>query len=256
MKWAAVLLSVMLLFAAGSCASTKPGLTGHSQAAGPGVKPPVSVMSPIASCGAFSATSAELAIDLAPPAGFTEICTRDRELCADLTAGYPPGVRTIGYFVPSDEWVRYQRGDHSRFSRYLIAQATTTRASAFPALKDFIRSRSGRIPDSSRLSPKILRDLERVDLGVLDEGADFISPGVLLDARPSPQMPPLGPQVAINTAFATSGQVLSLYTHHNFSGERDLDACKQLTTQWLKCLRGAAQPGVEPAGPSARGLTP
>jgi hypothetical protein len=162
-------LSGLLLLAAGSCASTKPAPNGHFAPPGPVAKPSGPAISPVASCGRFLATAAEVAIDLAPPAGFTEICSRDPDLCADLTAGYPPRVRTIGYFVRSEEWARYQQGDHSRFSTYLIAQATTTRVSDFSALKGFIRGRSGRIPDRSRMSPEILRDLQRVDLGILDE---------------------------------------------------------------------------------------
>jgi hypothetical protein len=246
MHWA----RLTLLLAVGSCASLKPTATGQSQGKLPDAKSAEAVTAPAPSCERSPA--AGLAIDLAVPAGFTEICGKDRDMCANLTAGYPPTVRTIGYFVPSSEWARYQRGDHSHFKKYLIAQLTTTSTSDFPAMKTFIRGRSGRIPDSSRIRPDVLRRLGRVDLGVLDEGPDFISPGVLLSVEPSPQMPALEPQVAINTAFLRTGVVFSLYTHYEFAAERDVDACRQLTTQWLACLRSVLPSDDGTDGPPAR----
>ena len=192
---------------------------------------------------------------MAPPSGFTEICAQDRELCRALTAGYPPTVTTLGYFVQSTEWAAHLRGERASPTKYLIAQGTSTSEDEFPALKAFIGERAGRIPDNSRV-PESLGSLDRIDLGVLDKGSDFISPGVVIRLPPSALAPSPVTQVAINTAFATRGHVLSLYTHCDFWNSKDVEACRTLTTSWLACLRGAAQPGVEPDGPSARGLTP
>jgi hypothetical protein len=234
-----------------SCASSGVAKLGESQQAHPAVKseaPPAPLGS---ACGQSLATFGETSIALASPAGFAEICTKDQRLCGELTAGYPPGVTTIGYFVPAEKWAARLRGEHPTLTRYLVAQATSTREAAFPALKNFLRERAGRIPDNSRVI-KSLEDVERVDLGVLDEGPDFISPGVIISARLPGADRSLGRQVAINTAFITQGHVLSLYTHCAFTGQRDLDECRHLTTEWLTCLRGDAQQGVAGDGAPPR----
>jgi hypothetical protein len=202
-------------------------------------------------CGQFRASLEGTSIDLAPPPGFVEICAKDRRLCSLLTSGFPPSVTTIGYFVPVEKWAARERGEHPRLTRYLIAQGTSTGEDAFPALKNFLRERAGRIPDHSRVTES-LEHMERVDLGVLDEGADFISMGVIIKAQLSASGASPGPQVAINTAFVDQGHVLSLYTHCAFAGPRDEEECKRLTTEWLACLRGAAQQGVAADGASRR----
>jgi hypothetical protein len=54
------------------------------------VPPQLPVAEP--ACGTFLVAAESL--DLAPPAGFTEICSQDAELCRKLTSGYPPNVQT------------------------------------------------------------------------------------------------------------------------------------------------------------------
>jgi hypothetical protein len=236
---------------AASCASSGTAKPDESQRLHPEVRSDTPRAFSGAACGKDPTAFEEISIDLAPPAGFAEICTKDQRLCAELAAGYPPSVTTIGYLLPAETWAARQRGEHPTLSRYLIAQGTSTGAAAFPALKKFIRERAGRIPDHSR-GVEALEDVERVDLGVLDEGPDFISPGVVIRAR----LPGLGPspgrQVAINTAFVTQGHVLSLYTHCAFNGQSDVADCRRLTTEWLTCLRGAAGQGVAADGASPR----
>src|SRR4029450_4598628 len=74
------------------------------------------------SCESFRDTRGRSSVDVAPLSGFVDVCSRDFQLCVMLTQGYPPSVQTIGYFVPIEEWQRYQKGQHKGFSRYLIAQ--------------------------------------------------------------------------------------------------------------------------------------
>ena len=76
-------------------------------------------------CGSFRDARDRSAIDYAPLEGFVDVCSRDFQLCVALTQGYPPSVKTIGYFVPAQEWERYQEGDRTGFSRYLIGQRAT-----------------------------------------------------------------------------------------------------------------------------------
>ncbi len=226
-----------------SCASSRAEKPGQSAAGPTMVKPTALLASSRAGCGQIQAALGGTAIGLAAPAGFVEVCTKDEQLCHELTSGYPPTVTTIGYFVPADKWAAHNRGEHPRLGRLLVAQETSTGEDAFPALKEVLRERQGRIPDHSPVIPR-LEHVERVDLGVLDEGADFISMGVIINAQ-VPGLAAVGPQVAINTAFVDRGHVLSLYTHCDFAGPRDEEECRQLTTEWLGCLRGAAQRGVE-----------
>lgn len=231
----------LIVIAAGSCASSGTAKPSGSQVGGSAAKsarpPPVTAV-----CGQFPASLEDTSIDLAPPAGFTEICARDQDLCRELTSGYPPGVTTIGYFVPAEKWAARERGEHPILTRYLIAQATSTSEVAFPVLKSFLHERAGRIQDHSDVAG-VLEHMERIDLGVLDEGPDFISMGVIIKARLSASGDSPGPQVAINTAFLDRGHVLSLYTHCAFAGPRDEEDCRRLTTEWLVCLRGAAHHG-------------
>src|SRR4051794_2609546 len=215
-------LGLILSVAAGSCGSGNSVKSAEFRTVPPVAKSGTGNVSAVSSCGTYRTVSKQVTIDLAPPSGFTEICARDRELCRVLTAGYPPTVTTLGYFVASGEWAAHQRGERVSPTKYLIAQGTSMAQDAFPALKDFIRERAGRIPDNSRV-PESGGTLARIDLGVLEEGPDFISPGIIIKVPPSALAPSPANQVAINTAFATRGQVLSLYTHCDYSNGKDVD---------------------------------
>jgi hypothetical protein len=240
---------------AASCASssaTKPGESRPDRSEGGSeIENPSSGLA----CGHFVAMFEKSSIDLAPPKEFVEVCEKEHEFCAELAAEYPPDVTTLGVFAPADNWAARQRGEHISMGRALIAQVTSSSDSEFPALKKFLRGRAGRFPDSSRLTEP-LSDGGKLDLGVLDEGSDFISPGVIIKARRASLGLSPGPRVAINSVIAARGRIFSLYTFCAFSEQQDVDRCRRLTTEWLACLRGAARPGVEPDGPSVRGLTP
>src|SRR5262245_41877372 len=77
-------------------------------------------------CGSFRDSKKRSEIDFAPPTGFVDVCGQDAQLCAVLTSGFPPSVQTIGYFVRSQEWQQYQKGELKGFNRYLIAQRART----------------------------------------------------------------------------------------------------------------------------------
>jgi hypothetical protein len=63
-----------------------------------------------------------------------------------LTAGYPPSVQTIGYFVPVEQWQSYQNGQHKGFSPYLIAQkGRTLSPEEFEDFKRYVHSRQGEL---------------------------------------------------------------------------------------------------------------
>lgn len=192
------------------------------------------------SCGSFQASVAPPALELAPPAGFVEICGRDAVLCARLSSGYPPTARTIGYFVTPEEWVQYREGRLSGFTRYLIAQVSEgTAPTEFPDLKNFIRSRQGAIPDNTELPP-VLDAVGRSNIGVFEDSDDAISSGVVMKLQPATSGPPTDLILAsTNTAFLTKGRVLSLYAFTDVTAKPSAEPVKQLTREWLKCLRSA-----------------
>jgi hypothetical protein len=70
-------------------------------------------------CGSFALPVDGRNLDLAPPHGFVEICGQDANLCRTLTAGYPPSVPTLGYFVSPEDWKRFKSGPPIGFTRYL-----------------------------------------------------------------------------------------------------------------------------------------
>jgi len=74
-------------------------------------------------CESFRDSRGRSSIDFAPLHGYTDVCSRDFQLCVMLTLGYPPRVQTIAYFVPNAEWQKYKEGKHKGFSRYLILSA-------------------------------------------------------------------------------------------------------------------------------------
>src|SRR5213082_1409182 len=83
-------------------------------------------------CGSFVSRVDGQSLDLAPPRGFVEICGQDAELCRTLTAGYPPSVLTLGYFVSPEEWKRFKSGPPIGFTRYLIAQSASSAPGDLP----------------------------------------------------------------------------------------------------------------------------
>src|SRR6185437_7576747 len=78
-------------------------------------------------CQSYPASARGTALDLAPFPGLVEVCSRDTALCRQLTAGYPPNVATLGYFVPAGDWEAYRQQKRS-FTHYLIAQAASNLA--------------------------------------------------------------------------------------------------------------------------------
>ncbi len=108
------------------------------------------------SCDSFRDSRGRSAIDFAPLPGFVDVCSRDFQLCVLLTEGYPPSVQTLGYFVPSEEWERYQKGQHKGFSRYLIAQkGEPLSAEKFADFKRYVHSQQGDIADR-RFSSRVV----------------------------------------------------------------------------------------------------
>jgi hypothetical protein len=203
---------------AGSCAST-----GTAPDTRPGGEP---------GCGSFPAIVGDQhKIDLAPPGAFMETCSVDNRLCLQLESSNPSGMNTLGLFLTSGDWVRHRRRERLDLGTYLIAHVTSTAEAQFPALKKLVRDRAAPIPDRANVRAS-LAALGRVDLGVVDESADSISSAVVVEASRSP-----GPQIAINTAFLLRGYVLSLYVHHVFSDEEDIEVTKRLSADWLGCLR-------------------
>jgi len=192
------------------------------------------------SCGSFQASVAPPPLELAPPAGFVEICSRDTALCAKLASGYPPTAKTVGYFVTSQEWDQYREGRLSGFTRYLIAQVSEgTAPSEFPDLKNFIRSQQGVIPDNTELSP-VFDAVGRSNIGVFEDSETAISSGVVMKLQPATSGPPADLILAsANTAFLTKGRVLSLYAFTDVTAKPSAEPVKQLTREWLKCLRSA-----------------
>ncbi|HEY6927992.1 MAG TPA: hypothetical protein VI653_31230 [Steroidobacteraceae bacterium] len=176
-------------------------------------------------------------IDLAPLPGYVDICSEDTLVCRTLTAGFPPSVTTMGYFVTADEWRSFQQAPQG-FTQYLIAQlAESTSRGDFPGLKQCLRSQQGNIPDHTRL-PFLLDSVGRVQLGIFDETDSSISFGIIMKLQP-PESAEQLPMVATNTAAVVKGHVLSLYVYRKFETAADVDTAEQWTRTWLSCLRRA-----------------
>ena len=129
-------------------------------------------------CGSLPRTVGARTIDLAPPAGWVEICDRDAALCKRLTANYPPSVTTLGYFVPSDEWAAHERAPTAPFARYLIAQVVPGKTAAqLPEVKSFIRSQAQDPTPLDRLAERLRGD-GQAQLGIFEDAPDAIAFGV------------------------------------------------------------------------------
>ena len=192
------------------------------------------------SCGSFRDPRRRSPTDFAPLNGFVDVCSRDAELCDTLTKGYPPSVQTIGYFVPAEEWQRYQK-DHTGFSHYLIAQKGRTLSSdEFADFKEHVRSQQGKLEDHTKLV-ETFKLRGQASLGVIDEGEDFISFGTVLAlSEPAAKQEHL--LAAINIVFQLKGETLSLYVYDTVKSVEDTERIKGLAKQWLQCIRSQNPP--------------
>ena len=191
-------------------------------------------------CDSWRASVRDTTIDLAPPRGFIEVCSLDRDLCTVLTAGYPPSVKTLGYFAARRDWELFQRDSSLGFDDYLIAQLALNRtAEQLPGFKAYLRAQQGNIPDHSDL-PRMLTAQGRVPLGILAETPTSISSGVVMAARPvtNPAAESIV-LVASNSAAAVTNHLLSLYVYRNYRSETDIDSVKAVTQRWLQCIADA-----------------
>jgi hypothetical protein len=179
-------------------------------------------------------------LELRPLAGFVEVCGQDAALCRRLTAGYPAGTTTFGYFVPQQEWQAYQRGTAQGFSQYLIAQgAGSMSPSDLPRFKRHLHAKQGDIPDHTRL-PALLESGGRVPIGVFDESESSISFGVVMSGQQVGSSESKAIHlVATNSMLVLGPQVLSLYVYRRFGTASDVDRAKEQTKLWLGCLRKA-----------------
>jgi hypothetical protein len=188
------------------------------------------------SCGSFRDARGRSSVDVAPLPGFVDVCSRDFQLCVMLTQGFPPSVQTIGYFVPVEEWERYQTGQHKGFSRYLIAQkARTLSAEDFAGFKRYVHSQNGNIPDHTKLA-SLLESHGQVSLGIVDETSDSISIGTVAKLT-EPALKRDLQTAAINIALQIKGESLSLYAYDSAKDANDTDRVKELAKHWVQCIR-------------------
>src|SRR5437867_950229 len=165
-------------------------------------------------CGSFIDAKARSVVDFAPPSEFVDICSRASRLCSVLTKGFPSSVQTIGYFVPVEEWRRYEKGKLNGFSRYLIAQrGGPLSRERFREFKDYVREQHGDVPDSTDVVSG-LESQGRVSLGVTNETEDSITYGVMIKQRSSKGGSSVEMFLAsINIAVQLRGESLSLYVN-------------------------------------------
>ncbi len=189
-------------------------------------------------CGSFRDARGRSSVDFAPPNGFVDVCSRDFQLCVLLTEGYPPEVTTVAYFVPGEEWQKYQKGQHKGFSRYLIAQRGQTRSpDEFSELKRYVKAQQGNVPDHTEL-PRILQSQGKIPLGVTEETEDSISFGVIMKLASADGHLNGSPFLAcINIMLRLKGETLALYVHDTAANMSDSKSVRQLAKDWLKCIR-------------------
>jgi hypothetical protein len=188
-------------------------------------------------CSSQLRNAGGIEVDLAPPGTYVDLCREDLELCRTLTAGYPPSVTTLAYFVPADDWATFQK-TRQGFREYLIAQLGSERVDELPRLKEYVRAQSGNIPDHTQL-PRIFADRGRVSLGIVEESPDSISMGVLLKVQLGATLMNLA---SINSALAINGRILSLYSFQEVTGLDQLEPVKATANRWLTCLRQRNRP--------------
>lgn len=185
-------------------------------------------------CGTFPIEFPSL--DLAPPPGFVEVCSRNAQLCEVLTRGYPPSVTTRGYFVTEEEWNRFAETEELGFTAYLIAQTSGTKsAEEFKQFKEYVIAQQGEVPDHTEL-PSFLKKNGQVSLGVLDEADDLITIGTVMHlAAPQGKVA----LAATNVALQLPGSSLILYVFNAYNGPSDVVELRALTDQWVQCLRSS-----------------
>jgi hypothetical protein len=197
-------------------------------------------------CSSFMAKDGADRFDVAPPAGFVEVCAQDAVLCRRLTEGYPPTAPTVGYFVTPQEWAQLKKGTLSGFTSYLIAQvAETTDPAQFARLKEFIRSKQGDIPDHTKV-PEYIKLKGEANLGVVSETDESIVIGHIAKLRIAPSPDKEVSLVALNAAVVFGPRVLSLYSFREYRSPADEAEAKSLMTTWLHCLRGSKDRGGLP----------
>jgi hypothetical protein len=153
-----------------------------------------------------------------------------------LTQGYPPSVQTIGYFVPTEEWEKYQKGQHKGFSRYLIAQkGRTLSTEEFADFKQYVHSQQGNIPDHSNLAT-LFESRGQVSLGIVDETPDSISVGTVVKLTEKALKRDLQ-TAAINIALQIKDESLSLYVYDDAKSVNDTERVKDLAKRWIQCIR-------------------
>jgi hypothetical protein len=195
-----------------------------------------------AACTLWRATTPQPVSELAVPRGYIEICSEDAALCHTLTSGFPPSVQTFGYFVPEDEWAAFREGRTQGFRHYLIAQlATRTQPADFPALRAGLRARQGDIPDHSEV-PTMVESIGRAQLGVFDETDASISFGVVMGMHlaGTPESDPPLLTVATNSVVVAGEQVLALYAYRPYDAPPDVEAAKEFTRAWVRCIAAEA----------------
>lgn len=194
-------------------------------------------------CTSWKYTAGGTPLELAPPKGYTEICSQDAALCHILTAGYPPSTITVGYFVPSDEWNAFRQHKANGFRHYLIAQiAGSMTARELPDLKEHLHAQQGDVTDHTKL-PAVFEARGRTPLGIFDETERSISFGAVMRLHPTTGWPDAADVVLIatNSALAVGERVLSLYVYREYATESDIAAAEQLTTDWLSCIEAGAR---------------
>lgn len=185
-----------------------------------------------AECGSMKRTVEGVSVDLAPPAGWVDVCENNADLCAKLTQGYNPAtVTTLAYFVPAAEWPKpAAEPPPGGFTRFLIAQlAPAKKPASLQALKTLIKSQSA-VP-AAQLEETLAKE-KQAALGVFDESPSSISFGAAMRREG-------GVTAMSNTAMVLKDRVLSLYAYVNVAGAAEVEEVKALTRAWLACLRQA-----------------
>jgi hypothetical protein len=189
-------------------------------------------------CGSFKDAHGLSSVDVAPLPGYVDICSQDFGLCVKLTQGYPPSVKTIGYFVPAAEWQKRQKGTLEGFTHYLIAQRGRTLSTGeFTEFKRYVHSEQGNIEDHTKPAD-VFESQGRVSLGVIDEAEDMIAFGAILKLTQTNPPPPQAMLIAsINIVLEAKGETLSLYIFDTVKRLDDTSRIKELAKTWLACIR-------------------
>src|SRR5262245_63021711 len=189
-------------------------------------------------CGSFEPRVPPPPLQLAPPAGFIEVCGKDQALCTKVSAGYPAGTQLIGYFVTPAEWSEYQASKRTEFSRYLVAQLVPSMEPLhFAGLREFMRAQRGSATPGVRRAP-VFDAQGRSIIPVFEDADDAIASGMMIKRKADEAKAPIDIVLAsANLAYLTKDRVLSLYSYANVSADPSSAPVEELTRQWLACLR-------------------